>query len=300
MRRIRKLRLLGIFALLLCLCAPLCSAEEAIKPELTLAFVPSRDINQIQLSADRIAQALSLHTGYRIRAITVQNYAAIVLGMSNKTIDIAFVGPLDYVVAHKKNGAYPITASVRHGQKGYKGLIIIAADSNIRSLAELKGRTVALGDPLSASGNLYPRAILRAAGVGDHDYRALNLSSASAIVLSVLSGKVDAGAIYNDARNNPEVLKRFPQALSGTRILAETQMIPADPQIVRVDLNRAQVQKLQKALLAISDDAEGRDWLKSLFNIDALSPANDAEYDSLRIIVQASGSDLLKTKGARQ
>lgn len=300
MRRIWRPGLPRIIAAILCLCALQCHAEEAIKQELTLAFVPSRDTNQIQLSADRIAQALSLHTGYRIRAITVQNYAAIVLGMSNKTIDIAFVGPLDYVVAHEKNGSYPITASVRHGQKGYRGLIIAAANSDIRSLAELKGRTVALGDPLSASGNLYPRAALRAAGVGDHDYRVQNLSSASAIVMSVLSGKIDAGAIYNDARNNPEVLKKFPQALSDTRILAETQMIPADPQIVRVDLNHAQVQKLRQALLAISADTEERGWLKSLFSIDALSPANDTEYDSLRAIVQTSGSDLLKTKGSRR
>lgn len=293
-------RLLGAVAVFFYLSSFQCLAEEAIKPDLKLAFVPSRDTNMIQLSADRIAQALSLRTGYRIRALTVQNYAAIILGMNNKTIDIAFVGPLDYVVAHVKNGSYPITASIRHGQKGYRGLIIVKAGSDIQSLTDLKGRTIALGDPLSASGNLYPRAVLRAAGVGDHDYRAQNLSSASAIVLSVLSNKVDAGAIYNDARKNPEVLKRFSQAVSGTRILAETQLIPADPQIVRVDLNRRQVEKLRHALLDISTDPEGQKWLKSLFNIDSLSHASDADYDSLRAVLRASGSDLLKTKASTQ
>lgn len=266
-------------------------AQTGAPTRIVMGFVPSRDVNEIQLSADKIGAYLSKRTGLNVVPITVQNYAAIVVGMNSAKIDLAFLGPLDYVVAHNKNGAYPLTASVRHGKKGYRGMVFVRKDSAIRGLAGLKGRTVALGDPLSASSNLYPKAAMRAAGVDPAmDIRTHTLSSASAIVVSVLQKKVDAGAVYVDARTNPEVLKRFPDAIKNTRVIHTTEIIPADPQIVRKDLDPALVQKLKDGLLALSDDAEGKVWLKELFGIDALEPATDADYDGLRQVLKASPS----------
>jgi phosphonate transport system substrate-binding protein len=285
----------GVALLLTVLTQASCFAVEAPKPELVMGFVPSRDVNQIQLSADRIAHFLSEQTGYRIKAITVQSYAAVVVGMTNKTIDVAFLGPLDYVVSHIKNGAYPITASVRAGKKGYSGIMIVRKDSGINDLKGLKGKTIALGDPLSASSNLYPKSALIKAGIDPvKDVRAMTLSSASAIVVSVAHGKVDAGAIYLDARKNPEVAERFPKIMDETRVIHSTDMIPADPQIVRKDLNREQVQALKQALLSLSSDSSGKVWLKELFGIDQLVPAVDGDYDGLRRVISEINPMLLK------
>ncbi|MDO8990081.1 MAG: phosphate/phosphite/phosphonate ABC transporter substrate-binding protein [Sideroxyarcus sp.] len=281
----------GAMLLLATMTQPACFAAEVPKQELVMGFVPSRDVSQIQLSADRIAHYLSEQTGYRIKAITVQSYAAIVVGMSNKTIDIAFLGPLDYVVGHIKNGAYPITASVRDGKKGYNGIIIVRKDGGITDLKDLKGKTVALGDPLSASSNLYPKSAMIKAGV--EDVRAMTLSSASAIVVSVVQGKVDAGAVYQDARKNPEVAARFPNIMNETRVIHMTETIPADPQIVRKDLNPGQVQTLKRALLALSSDGNGKKWLKELFGIDRLAAADDVDYDELRRVIREVNPMLL-------
>lgn len=272
----------------------ICFAEEKPKQELVMAFVPSRDVSQIQLSADRIADYLSKQTGYHIKAITVQGYSAIVVGMSNKTIDIAFVGPLDYVVSHLKNGSYPITASVRNGRKGYNGIMIVRKDSKINNLKDLKDKTVAFGDALSASSNIYPKLAMAKAGVSStKDIRAMTLNSASAIVVSVLQRKVDAGAIYLDARTNPEVITRFPKIMDETRVIYQTQTIPADPQIVRKDLNSLQVQQLKKALLALSSDKDGKKWLKELFGISQLVAADDSDYNVLRNVIKEANPKLL-------
>lgn len=280
--------------ILLTLTQTMCFAAEQPKQELVMGFVPSRDVNQIQLSANQIAQHLSEQTGYHIKAITVQSYAAIVVGMSNKTIDVAFLGPLDYVVGSFKNGSYPITASVRGGKKGYTGIVIVRKDSGITDLQGLKGKTIALGDPLSASSNLYPKFEMLKAGIDPaKDMRSMTLSSASAIVASVSSGKVDAGAVYLDARNNPEVVSRFPKIIDETRVIHSTETIPADPQIVRKDLNPEQVQKLKKALLALSSESDGKKWLKELFGIDQLVEAHDADYDELRRVIRAVNPKLL-------
>lgn len=262
--------------------------------ELVIAFVPSRDVHTIQLSARKIAEYLAQETGYPMRAVAMSNYAAVVVGMQSKRVDIAFVGPLNYLVLNKKTGAYPVTAAIRNAQKGYRGLIITRADANIDTLDEVKGKKMAFGDPLSASANLFPKAALLDVGLDPaKDLRSLIIQSQSAVVMAVLGGKVDAGAIYEDARQNPEVLKRFPNVLGKTKIIYRTEWIPSDPQVVRKGLAPEKVEHIRNALLQMSQDLEAKRWLKEIYNIDALVAANDADYQSLRQVVQRVKPQLL-------
>ncbi|MBT4878267.1 MAG: phosphate/phosphite/phosphonate ABC transporter substrate-binding protein, partial [Alphaproteobacteria bacterium] len=157
--------------------------------ELILGFVPSRSVHNIQVSATKIADHLSNEIGIPVKSITLSNYAAVVVGMKAKRIDIAFVGPLNYLILHNKTGAYPITAAVRKGKLGYKGLIITNNNSGVNSLKDLKGKNFAFGDALSASSNLYPKLLLKNEGIdSENDLRSILVSSQSAIVLAVMQG----------------------------------------------------------------------------------------------------------------
>src|SRR5690606_34205549 len=118
-------------------------------------------------------------------------------------------------------------------------------------------------------------------------------SSASSIVMSVAQGQVDAGAVYQDARENPEVTARFPSIMDETRVILMTDLIPADPQIVRKDLNPSQVQVLKRALLELSSDTNGKQWLKEMFGIDSLVSADDSDYDELRSVIREVNPVLL-------
>lgn len=275
----------------------LAHAEEPPRDELVMGFVPSRSVHEIQVSADKIADFLSQSTGYSIKSVTLSNYAGVALAMKSRRVDFAFVGPINYLVIADRVGAVPLTAAVRHGHKGYHGIIIVRADSGIRSLQDLKGKSVAFGDALSASGNLYPKAALKEAGINlDEDIRSLILSSQSAVVASVLTGKVDAGAVYDDARLNPEVLRYYPEVTAETRILYQTPIIPADPQIARASLNATQREKLTESLLAMSRDDEARKWLKDIYGIDSLKAATAAEYEGMRHVVNGVNPALLSDR----
>lgn len=304
MRRRHWIVLLSLLAILAALPLSACgsaatSGEEPEKQEIVMAFVPSRDVNQIQLSADKIAQYLSKETGYTVKAITVTNYAAVTEGMTSKKVDMGWVGPLDYVIGHEQNGAYPITASIRFGQKGYKAFIIAKSDSGINELKDLKGKTFIFGDTLSASSSLYPRYALIKAGLDpDKDLKAQHISNQSAIAIAVYQGQGDAGSIYDDARKNKEVTQKFPDIMDKTKVIYTSELIPADPQIVRKDLNKKQVEKLKAALLKLSNDPEGKQWLKDLFSIDSLADANDADYNVLRDVVKTVNPGLLKATPA--
>ena len=263
-------------------------AAEAEKTDIVMGFVPSRDVNQIQASADSIAQYLSKETGYKVTSKTLTSYAAVAEGMTSKLIDIGWGGPFDYVTTHNQNGAYPITASVRNGTKGYKAFIVVKSGSSIQALKDLKGKSFAFGDTLSASSNLYPKAAFLKEGINpDNDLKATKISNQSAIAIAVYQGQVDAGAFYDDARTNKEVVGVFPDVLTATRIIWTSPLIPADPQFVRKDLNKTTVDKLKAAMLKLSTDAQGKVWLKDLFTIDALVEASDADYDGLRDVIKS-------------
>ena len=267
--------------------APAATAEPE-KTDIVMGFVPSRDVNQIQASADSIAQYLSKETGYKVTSKTLTSYSAVAEGMSSKLIDIGWGGPFDYVTTHNQNGAYPITASVRFGTKGYKAFIVVKSSSSIQTLKDLKGKSFAFGDTLSASSNLYPKAALLKEGIDpDKDLKATKISNQSAIAIAVYQGQVDAGAFYDDARKNKEVVGVFPDVLTATRIIWTSPLIPADPQFVRKDLNKTTVDKLRAAMLKLSADTQGKVWLKDLFSIDSLVEATDADYDGLRDVIKS-------------
>lgn len=288
-----KIILIGVFSLVLL--SSCFSSKEDNSNTIIFAYIPNRDVNELEISANKIASFLSKDTGYKVKTITVQNYAGILFGLAREKIDLAFVGPLDYILCNDKTGAYPITSSVRHGIKGYRGIGITHRDNNISSLKDLKGRSVAFGDPLSASSNLYPKWKLKEYNIDTKiDIKSIYLSSAASIVLSVLNKKVDVGFIYNDARTSGNIMKKFPKVLNDTKIIFTTDIIPADPQIVRKNLEKYKVVALQRALVKMSNDIEGKKWLHDLFGIDRLEIADETEYFALKEIVMKLKPELLE------
>lgn len=287
-----------IYFILVC-CAP-AFGEEPIKNNLVLGFVPSRSVHEIQLSANEIARYLSAETGYDIKAVTLADYAAVAVGMKTKRVDFAFVGPLNYLVIDRKVGAVPLTAAVRNGKMGYHGLIIVNRSTDINSIADLKGHRVALGDALSASGTLYPRFAMLDAGLDPvMDIKSISLSSQSAVVMSVLEGKVEAGAIYDDARTNPEVIKYHPDILERTRVIYRTDVIPSDPQIARASMNPQQVEVLRKALIRLGSDQKSKQWLKDVYGIDGLESTSINDYKSLLAVVNKVNPSLLEERALK-
>jgi len=273
---------------------PAGAGTEAEKTDLVMALVPSRQSDVIQTQADNIAAFLSKETGYKIKATVLTSYGAVGEGMNAKNIDLAWVGPLDFVVAANKFGVYPITGSVRKDVLGYKAFVVARSDSGINSLADLKGKSVILGDPLSASSNLYPTYALQQAGLKPGtDVTVRNITSQSAIAIGVEEKAGDAGAFYDDARTNKEVTDKYPNVLKDTKIIYTTPLIPADPQIVRKDLNANEVKKLQAAMLKLSADTQGKQYLKDLFTIDGLAAVKDSDYDGLRDVIKAVKPELL-------
>jgi phosphonate transport system substrate-binding protein len=270
-------------------------AEAPVKQDLVMGFVPSQTSSVVQTNADLLGEYLSKKTGYKITPRVLTSYAAVTEGMTSNNVDIGWVGPLDYVIAHKINGAEAVTKSVRNGLPSYKAFIIVNVKSNINSVADLKGKKFAFGDPLSTSSNLYPRYLMLKNGINpDTDVKGVNISNQTQIGVNVCQGTVDAGAIYDDARTNKGADTSCPGIMTKTKILATSDPIPGDPQMIRHTLNSAQKKKLKDAMIAMGSDPTIQPALKALYTIDSLVPAQDSDYDVIREIIKQAKPDLLK------
>jgi phosphonate transport system substrate-binding protein len=271
-------------------------AEAPVKQDLVMGFVPSQTSSIVQTNADLLGTYLSKKTGYNITPRVLTSYAAVTEGMTSNNVDIGWVGPLDYVIAHQINGAEAVTKSVRGGLPSYKAFIIVNVKSNINSIADLKGKKFAFGDPLSTSSNLWPRYVMKKNGLNpDSDVTGVNISNQTQISVNVCQGTVDAGAIYDDARKNAGAETSCPGILTKTKILATTDPpIPGDPQMIRHNLNSAQKQKLKDAMIAMGSDPTIQPALKALYTIDSLVAAQDSDYDPVRDIVRQVKPEMLK------
>ena len=270
-------------------------AEAPVKQEIVMGFVPSQTTSVVQTNAALIADYLSKKTGYHVTGTVLSSYAAVTEGMTSNQVDIGWVGPLDYVIAHQKNGAEAVTKSVRRGLPSYKALIIVNVNSGINSISDLKGKKFAFGDPTSASSNLYPHYMMKKAGFDPKDLgQTVNISNQTQIAVNVCQGVVDAGAIYDDARSNKGAETSCPGIMTKTKVIATTDPpIPGDPQMIRHNLNPGQKAKLKTAMIALGTDPAMADALKALYTIDSLVPAQDKDYDNLRDVIRTVNPALL-------
>jgi phosphonate transport system substrate-binding protein len=262
---------------------------------ITMVFVPSVNAEQLAVSADELAKLLEKETGYKVKGSVGTSYSAVVEAMGAGHVDLGWINPFSYVLAHSKYDVEPLLISLRRGSRSYDGVIITRKDSGINSLKDLKGKRFAFVDPLSTSGTIYPQLAMMAAGIdpkkdlgqtifaGGHDK----------VVIAVYQKQADAGAIYggggSDARARVE--GTIPDVMQQTKIIGHTDPIPNDNISVRKDLPADVKEKLKTALLKISTTDTGRRILEN-YDIDGLAAVKDSDYDSIRKAAQALNIDL--------
>ncbi len=140
-------------------------ATAADDTQLRIVFIAYQNPNQllenIQPVVDYLQQALKVE----IRHFMATDYAGVVEALRNETADAGFMGPLQYVMAHHYAGAYPIVGEVYGDSPTYTARIFVRKDSGIRTLKDLRGRTIAFVDPISSSGYMYPLDTFKSAGL---------------------------------------------------------------------------------------------------------------------------------------
>lgn len=281
---------------LLCLtaCAPAATNEPKV---LRLGMVPFETGEELLRDMQPMIDVIEAGMGMEVIPTVAADYTGVVEAFKNQQLDVAFLSPAAYVLAAQEANVRVILKSHRDGSPNYYGAIIVRADSPIQTVADLKGKRFAFGDPLSTSGHIFARKLMLEAGLNpERDLeKFIYAGSHDATILSVLNQKVDAGASYaDDLDGKSSAWQRFldPRDHTKIRVLAYTEPIPSDNICVSAEFPEDLTQKLFETITDFTDSEAGHALVKKLYKLDGYVAATDADYAPIREGFQAAGIDL--------
>jgi phosphonate transport system substrate-binding protein len=263
------------------------------------AFVPSGDTQQISAGGRAVADMIFERTGLVVEASVATEYAGVIEALQSDppSAHMASLATFAYVVAADRGVAEVELVAVRYGRPFYDGQIIAGADTGIRSLEDLDGKSFARPDPLSTSGWIIPSLTIRGAGVNpDTDLsRIVDAGGHTGVVTAVYNGDVDAGATFVDARGNVE--EDFPDVYEKVQVIEVSAPIPNDGVQFHPSVPDDMKEQIVQALLDIADTDEGAEALSQAYQWQGLERHGDDFYDPFRQVLQSAGVDAASLMG---
>ena len=179
-----------------------------------MVFVPASEKGDDQdyIGLIKIIEKL---TGYKIDPIKVTDYNAAVEAMRAGRAQIAWYGGKTYIVAAEIAEAEAFAAGVRKGDTNanYFTYFVVPKDSTLNSLADIKGKILAMNSIGSTSGDLIPQVELSKFNLSvKKDFKnVFYAGSHDACLLSVINKHADVCAMSSrnfDARLADGTFKR--------------------------------------------------------------------------------------------
>ncbi len=270
--------------------APLAVAAQKAPAPLRIVFIAYENPNQLLENVEPVVEYLEERLGREVRHFAATDYAAVVEALKNETADVGFMGPLQYVIAHQEAGAYPILGEIYNGSATYVSRIFVRKDSGIRELEDLRGKTIAFVDPLSSSGYMYPLDTFRAAGLvpdreaADRYFRKIYFAGGDEqAIRAVYNRFVDAAGV---GQYSYSLLR--PEERDEVVAIADSRPIPSHAVVVRKGLDRALVEGVRSALLALNEGPR-RDLLAHLYSVDGYILADDGTYAEVARVAREYG-----------
>jgi phosphonate transport system substrate-binding protein len=274
---------------------PAPAAKVYVPKELVVQFVPSQSAETLEAKTKSLEKLLSDRLDIPVKLSVSTNYNTIIEAMASKKVDIGFLPPTGYVLAHdEKKAADLLLQAQRYGVDdatgqedktklvdSYKSMIIVKNDSPIKSIADLKDKKVAWQDVTSSDGYIYPGLELKKNKVDpDKDVKGIIIKGHDKSVLAVLNGEVEAAAVFQDARL--KVMKDIPDVFNKTRVLFFTTPIPNDTISVRPDMDPEWKKKITDAFIAIGKDPQGKQIIYDVYSHRGYTTSDDSKFNVVR------------------
>ena len=192
--------------------------------------------------------------GREYELVVTTDWAGIAVALANGQADIAWMGPWGYVLANNEGGAQAIATVKYNGKPSYHAIIVSRPDTRIEKWPEdAKGLRLSLADVGSTSGWLVPAYYFKTIGIDPKTFfQYRDGASHAAQILSVINAQVDLASDYD--RNMNSFIDRGTFKPEQIKVVWTSDPLPNDPLVVRADLDKDLVKKVQEIVLAISDE----------------------------------------------
>lgn len=256
---------------------------------LTLGLIPAENNEEMIQKFEPMRQYLEQKTGEPIKVFTATDYTGVIEAMKKGRIDIAWFGPLSYVLAEREANAEAFAVGVRSdtGLSTYRSIFVVPEGSKVQSIQDLKGKSVAFVDPASTSGSLIPTYLVKqATGMMPKEFfgQFTYAGSHDAAEMAVKNKSVDAAA-DNDITYD-KMLKKGLITEQSNRVLLKSDPLPGSPLTYRKDLPEDTKRKIRDAILNAHKEMAKVTGYGELSQYVAATPA---EYQKIRDLVSELG-----------
>lgn len=190
-----------------------------------------------------------------------------------------FLLPNPYETLQGIDQGYTVFAKMRRDED-LRGLIVVRRDSDIRTVADLKGKAVSFPAPTALAATMLPMYFLHQHGLDvERDIEPRYVGSMESSLLNIERKNVTAGTVY------PPAWRMFkterPELAARLKVIWETEFLPNNSVMARDDVPQALVAKVKTLLLAMDQDPEGQRILTEM-DSQGFESADNEVYSPVR------------------
>lgn len=267
---------------------PALAKSEADPETLRVALLPDEDAATIIKDNEPLKEYLEKALNKKIKLLVTTDYSSMIEAMRHGRLEVAYFGPLSYVMAAQKSDVEAFVAREKKGKTTYQAVVIANTKSGIKDFADIKGKNMAFGDPASTSSHLIPKSMLKSEGlVQDQDYKEHFLGAHDAVAVTVQSGRADAGGL-----SRPIFEALVEKGLidpNKVTVIGYSDPFPQYPWAMRSDLDPALKDKIKEAYYGLKKS----EVLKP-FKATGFAKMTDEDYDVVRDLAKILDLDLAK------
>ena len=262
---------------------------------LNVQFVPTNNDGSMEAKTGPFADYLSEKLGMDVEVTLATDYSTIVEAMASGKVDLGIMPPAAYVQARNLDAAEALLSSqlVAYDEdteqpledtytSTFKGEVLVKADSDMKSLEDLKGKKIATLSPNSASGYIYPVAEMKDLGIDPlTDCTLTTVNDIPSEITAVLNGQQDACFVFQGARYVFASKFSDYDLFKDLKVLYLTEGdIPNDAIAVQLSMDDELKDKIKEVFLNMADDEEGKDAM-SLWGHTGYGEGDEAAYDTI-------------------
>ncbi|MHB9100644.1 MAG: phosphate/phosphite/phosphonate ABC transporter substrate-binding protein [Sulfuricella sp.] len=255
---------------------------------LKVALLPDENASTIIKNNQGLKDYLEAQLGKKIELIVTTDYSSMIEAMRHGRLDLAYFGPLSYVLARQKSEIEPFAALKVKGSTTYQSVVIANISSGVKAIGDIKGKNMAYGDKVSTSSHLIPKSVLAEQDLNaGRDYEEHFVGSHDAVAMAVQNGHAQAGGLSRPIFES--LVERKIVSLDKVKVLQYSKPFPQYPWTMRSNLKPELKEKIRSAFLNLKDPA-----VLKAFKAEGFEAITDRQYDVVRNLGPLLKIDLAK------
>lgn len=243
---------------------------QSATPSYTIGVVPQFNTLQTQEIWQPILKELETRTGFKLQLYGASSIGSFEDEFQNGHYDFAYMNPYHAVIAAKTQGYIPL---LRDQGEALFGILVVQNDSPYQTINDLDNKLLALPSPNALGASLMIQADLN--DIFKVKMQPVYVKSHDSVYLNVALGITDAGGGVQKTlqEQSPEIRKQL-------RTLYQTQKVISHPLVVHPRVPSEDQQKLQQAMLDLSQTEVGKKLISQI-PIKHLVSTTIADYQSI-------------------